>query len=274
MKLISRIIDLLLYTSLFTACCATALCMATERFINDSTPVLASVLHLALFGGTLVVYNAPRLFFRKLSGPQPLRNWYWLFFIAGALLVLGSVSWLPSRIIWFCLALAVLTFSYSLPFLPFKNKKRLREYGWLKILVLTGVWTAATALLPMLYWNKSITAFPFELINRFVFIFALCVLFDIRDISADMRNNIETLPLRLGLKKSYLAISIALGIFATLSVAQYVRHPVPERLVAAWVTAVITWLVVIYLRKKPTEIGYMGLADGVMLLYAVLILID
>ena len=273
MKLFLRFADLFLCTSLFTACCATGLCMATERFINNTLPALISPLHLAVFGGTLRVYNAPRLFFRKITTTQPYRSWFQLFFIAGTLLVIGSVFWLPSGIIWFCLALAILTFSYSLPVLPFKNKKRLREYGWLKILVLAGVWTIATALLPMMYWNKFFTNYPFELLNRFVFIFALCIVFDIRDIRADMHNNINTLPLRLGLKNSYLTISIALLFFAALNMAQYLRHPAPERLIAAWITAVITWLVVVYLRKKPSEIGYMGLADGMMLLYASIILI-
>ncbi len=273
MKLFQRFTDLFLCTSLFTACCATGLCMATERFINNTLPALVSPLHLAIFGGTLMVYNAPRLFFRKITTPQPYRSWFRFFFIAGTLLTLLSVFWLPLRIIWFGVGLALLTFSYSLPFLPFKNKKRLREYGWLKILVLAGVWTIATALLPMMYWNKSFTNYPFELLNRFVFIFALCIVFDIRDIRTDMRNNIDTLPLKLGLRNSYLTINIALLFFAALNAVQYFRHPAPERLIAAWTTAIITWLVVVYLRKKPSEIGYMGLADGMMLLYAAIILI-
>ena len=246
--------------------------MATERFINGGTPALFSALHLALFGGTLIVYNAPRLFFRKIINPVPYRNWYLLVFIAGGILVFGSVFWLPTGIVWFCLAVAVLPFSYSLPVLPFKNRKRLREYGWLKTLVLAGVWTVVTALLPIIFWNKVITAYPLELLNRFVFIFALCVVFDIRDIRTDMRNNIDTLPLRLGLRNSYITISIALLFFAVLNVLQYIRHPAPERLIAAWTTAFTTWMVVVYLRKKPSEIGYLSLADGVMLLYSSIIL--
>ena len=273
MKLITRFIDLVLYTSLFTACCATGLCMATERFINGWSPALASPLHLLVFGSTLLVYNAPRIFRKpRPSGRQPYRGWYFLFFFTGLAMVAATLLRLSGELLVCCVLLAMLTFAYSLPLLPFKNKKRLREFGWLKILVLAGVWTIVTSVLPILYYNKNTGDYPFEILLRFVFIFTLCMIFDIRDMHADLRNRIDTLPHKVGIKNSYRLINTTLILFAALSVLQYMRYPVASRLAGDLLTAVITWLVVTYLRKKPSERAYLALADGVMLVYALFVL--
>lgn len=169
--------------------------------------------------------------------------------------------------------LGVFAFAYFLPLLPFKNKRRLRDIGWLKIAVLAGVWTTATAILPILFWQKNIYDYPFEILVRFVFIFTLCVIFDIRDARTDLRSRILTLPNTVGIKNSYRIINVTLVLFAMLSVLQYFRYPLAIRLTGALLTAVITWAVAAYLRNKPSDRAYLLLADGVMLLYAVLVFV-
>ena len=168
--------------------------------------------------------------------------------------------------------LGVVTFAYFLPILPFRNKKRLRDFGWLKITVLAGVWTIATSVLPMVYWQKNIDHYPFEILIRLLFIFTLCVIFDIRDMQTDQENNINTLPQKVGIKNSYRLINITLTLFVVLSIMQYYRFHEMERLVSAMLTAIITRIVVTYLQKWPSDRAYLILADGVMLLYAVLVL--
>jgi 4-hydroxybenzoate polyprenyltransferase len=265
-------LDLVLYTSVFTACCATGLFMATERLINGVVPNLFTHIHLFVFGSTLLVYNAPRIF-RKPKFSQPLRRWYFVFFFVGLLTAVTGLAGLSWVLVAGGVFIAAFTFAYSLPLLPFKNKKRLRDFGWLKILVLAGVWTSVTSLLPILCWHKSIADYPFEILLRFVFIFALCIVFDIRDIATDRRNRIETLPYKVGLKNSYRLIDAAIALFIVLSIVQYMRYPVESRLVAAIVTGMTTKLVVVYLRCKPSDRAYLLLADGMMLFYAALVLI-
>lgn len=169
-------------------------------------------------------------------------------------------------------ALGVFAFAYFLPVLPFKNKKRLRDFGWLKITVLASVWTTATSVLPILYLQKNIGDYPFEILLRFVFIFTLCIVFDIRDMRKDLQNNIHTLPHTVGVANSYHLINFTLTLFALLSIVQYIRYPHPGKLVGAMLTALITWLVVRYLRRRPSDRAYLGMADGVMLVYALLVL--
>ena len=275
-KPLARFVDFLLKTSLFTACCATALCMATGCLINGSRTSIFNQLHVLVFGSTLLVYNAPRLIPRpygRQRPPQKLKPWYRFFFFAGMAMTVYGLWGLSLQMLLTSGALGLLAFAYYLPLLPFKNKKRIRDIGWLKISVLAVVWTTATAVLPIIYWDKLLVNYPVEILIRFVFIFMLCVLFEIRDVRDDIRNNIHTLPHKVGVGNSYRLINTGLVVFCLLSILQYTRFPIPQRLVGALLTAVVTWGVVQYIRRYPSERAYLVLADGVMLVYALLVIL-
>jgi 1,4-dihydroxy-2-naphthoate octaprenyltransferase len=156
--------------------------------------------------------------------------------------------------------------------LPLKNKKSLREFGWVKIIILTAVWTIVTSVLPMLYHQVPLAAYPFEILLRFVFLFTLCVAFDIRDMQTDLEAGISTLPNLIGIKNSYRLMDIALVLFAVLSVVQYFRYPSAVRLGGELVAAIVTRLVIQYSKYHASDRVYLGLVDGMMLLYAALVL--
>jgi 4-hydroxybenzoate polyprenyltransferase len=275
-KPIVRFIDLLLYTSLYAAFCATGLCMATERLINGYSPPMMNSLHILVFGSTLLVYNTPRIA-RMLNGglkaKQGYAKWYVFFFCVGVVITgLGLYGQSAAMLTVSCI-LGIFAFGYFLPLLPFKNKKRLRDFGYLKIIVLTGVWTTATSVLPMLYWQKNLAAYPLEILLRFVFVFALCVMFDLRDMRHDLENKIYTLPNKVGIVNSYRLIYAALIFFAAISVVQYIRYPIAGRLAGALITAAGTWLIVQYVKKHSSDDRlYLLLVDGAMLMYALLVL--
>lgn len=278
-NIINIAINWILYTSIFAAVCAVGLCMSTERLLLDTVPPLYSPLHLLVFCSTLFVYNVHYLI--KKSTPelsdrfgwsQHHRLWHYLLMSIGAVGCLLSVLYLPADILIACTVLAVLSFSYSIPLLPFKNKKRLKDFGWIKILVLTLVWTIVTSVLPILYHNKEIADYPYEILIRFVFMFTLCVAFDIRDMQTDMEAGIATLPNIIGIKGSYRVMSVSMILFIIMSIIQYFRYPAIGRLIAELIVAVAVKLAIDYARKHPSDRAYLGLVDGMMLLYAVLVL--
>lgn len=249
--------------------------MATERLITYVPPQLVNRLHILVFGSTLLVYNTPRIINKPRFSKRPgFRKWHYIFFIAGIILTAIGLYRQSTQLQLSSVLLGIFAFAYYLPVLPFARQKRLRDFGWLKITVLAGVWTIATSVLPMLYWQKNISNYPFEILVRLVFIFTLCVIFDIRDMRADMVSNINTLPHKVGIRNSYRLINAALILFAILSVFQFFRYHIPARFVSALLTAITTWLVVRYLQKHPSERGYLLLADGVMLFYAMLVLVS
>ena len=276
MRLILRFIDVFLFTSLFTSCCAIALCMATEQLINSYTSPLFSQLHILVLGSTLLVYNTPRVVKDPLGFKNrslPYTAWSHVFFTAGAAMTIAGLYSLPLRLQVLCLCTGIFAFAYFLPLLPFTSKRHIRDHGWLKITVLTAVWTTATAILPILYWNKPLGGYPFELLLRTVFIFCLCVIFDIRDMQNDHDNNIHTLPNKVGLKNSYKVIHCGLVLFTLLGFMQYLHYHDAGRLAGTLIAAAATTAVTHYLRKKPSDRAYAALADGVMLLYSFIVIL-
>lgn len=268
-----------MYTSLFAACCAVGLSMGTERLLVNEVVPFYSPLHLLVFGSTLFVYNVHYLIKKskpeisdRFAWSQYHRLWHYMFTVTGIAMCAVSVFQLPVTILYTCVILGVLSFSYSIPLLPFKDKKRLKDFGWIKILVLTTVWTIVTSVLPILYHAKEISAYPYEILMRFVFMFTLCVAFDIRDMQTDMDAGIATLPNIIGVKGSYRVMTVSMLLFIVMCIIQYFRYPSPVRLVGELIVAIATKWSIDYARKYPSDRAYLGLVDGMMLLYAILVL--
>lgn len=233
-----------------------------------------SRLHVLIFGGTLLIYNTPRLVpkpYGKIRKSRKHFEWYLLFFTIGLISVIYCSYSLPATVLKLLSVLAAISFAYYLPLLPFEHKRRLRDFGWLKIFVLTIIWTMVTCILPIIYYNNTPLNYPFEISERLLFIFTLCIVFDIRDIKTDIGNNIRTLPGRIGLSNSYILINSALLLFTIICFFQYFQIYNTGRLVAGLITALLSRMVIGYLKNHPTDRAYNTLADGVMLIYALLV---
>lgn len=279
-EILAGFINWILYTSIFAALCALGLCMATEKLILQVMPPVVTPLHFFIFGSSLIVYNIHYVI--KKASPQVSdrfvwtqrhRYWHWLLLLTG-LLLCNAFWWMFSLNIFLCcIVLALLSFAYSLPLLPFSEKRKLRDFGWVKILVLSGVWTIVTSVLPIIYWNKPLFAFPYEVVLRFVLMFILCLAFDIRDMQTDMQAHIYTLPNKIGVRNTYLLIDSMTVLFAVLCLVQYFRYPFLLRLAGSLLTALLIKLVINYTKKYPSDKAYLGLVDGIMLIYAVMLLL-
>lgn len=277
---ISALLDWLLYTSVFASLCAVALCLATERLILGYIPPPGSALHLFIFGSAMVVYNVHHLV-RKPAGSADTRSaWLqvnnrrnalmaWL-----GLLLSGAMSfYLPARVLLFCALLSVCSFAYSVPLLPFARKRRLKDFGWIKIWILSGVWTAVTAVLPMICWQQQMADFPVEIALRFVLMFILCLAFDIRDVQEDQEAGIFTLPAKIGLAATYRLIDIMILVFIGLCLLQYIRYGALVRFSGSVIAALLARIAIRYARRHPGNKVYLLYVDGVMLLYALLVLL-
>jgi 4-hydroxybenzoate polyprenyltransferase len=273
-------VDFILFTSSFTALCAVTLCMATERLFMGYVPVIFSPLHFFVIGCTLLVYNVHYLIKKssvalsdQYAWVQKHKYWNYAFLITGLCLCGYFVFQLSPPVWQACIVLAAFSFAYSLPVLPFKNKHRLKDFGWLKIFLLAGIWTVVTAILPMLYWQQSIQAYPYEIVMRFIFLFILCLAFDIRDQQVDLEAGIFTLPNKIGLLNTYSLISVLVLLFICCSFAQYFRFSLPDRLIINIISALLTFWAVHVVRKHPSDKNYLLLVDGQMLINALMLLL-
>src|SRR5690606_20360776 len=132
---------------------------------------------------------------------------------AGALgamyyLWLLRAHWLPLS------GAALLTFLYSAPKLPQRAFVWLRKIAVGKTLFLTFVWMYVTTLLPALISEVLVTWSTASLaLHRFFLIYAICILFDFRDVEADKQQGIRSLitflPEKQLFRVYYLSLALA-----------------------------------------------------------------
>lgn len=106
------------------------------------------------------------------------------------------------NIAWFVI-IPLLALAYSYPILWWK-KKSLRQIGWLKMTSLSFIWAFTTVALPVIMlpgkgdlFTRSVFV-PIAFLQRFVFVAALSLLFNIRDYKEDKEAGIRTLAVIMG----------------------------------------------------------------------------
>ncbi len=270
---ITAIVRLFFNTSIYTSLCALALCLGAEHVMLGYVPALLSPLHALIVGCTLVDYNVHHLFNRNREAPPWIPHavaWHWAVCGLGAVLCLVALPFLPWSVLIACGALGALAFAYSTPLLPFKYKTRLKDFGLLKIHILTAVWVTVGTVLPALFWNIPFSDYWLEIIIRCLLIFPLCIAFDIRDAATDRARGINTLPNTLGIDTAYRVINYNLIAYFLFAVARCLLRYTHEQLIVYAVSGLAAWGVITLSRKRHHPFIYLGLIDGVMLLYGAL----
>ena len=254
--------------------------MATEKIMLGLTPKLWSILHLFVATNTIIIYNLHYYIKRLPSGVSDRADWskqhQWVhpfLIITAGLFSAICLFYLNWSVIAVSIALGILSLAYSLPILPFKQKKRLKDWGILKLILLSLVWASVTVLMPMFYWGKHFANFEVEFLMRFFFMLPLCAAFDIRDMETDKQHKIYTLPNAIGLKNTYRLIDFFLLTFGILAVLQYFRYPITWRLISGILILMLTKIVIIASKKSKSDLFYLLFIDGLMLIYACIILL-
>ncbi len=273
---IKKLPDFILFSSIFIASCAVALCIETNILLG--LPLNQISFYCFVFGATLAQYNLHYLVktvavenSERLAWSQRNKSLHFVLLIVGSVLILFSffTFHLKHFIILFCLG--GISFLYSFPFLPFGKKKRIKDYGSLKILTITFLWTVVTVWFPVNSMPFDTGLFWLIFVKRFIFMFVLCLLFDMRDIEIDGKEKINTLAVKLGQKKSYLLACFSLLLFVVFSVAQYYYLPQKGYLIAMLVSALATWITIELTKKSNSDYMYLAGIDGMMLVQAMLI---
>ncbi|MCC6187147.1 MAG: UbiA family prenyltransferase [Chitinophagaceae bacterium] len=270
---LNTLLHFVLFTSVFSSLCTLVLCIATEKLILGHLPPLFSSLHLFIIGSTLVVYNVHYLIKKSSIAISDQYAWVqqhrlWNYFFLGLGFVLcGIFAFAMPKAVWQAgIVLSVFSFAYSVPILPFKNKYRLKDIGWLKIIILACVWVAVTAVLPMLFWSVNPLAYPYEIGLRFLLLFILCLAFDIRDMQVDFEAGIYTLPNKFGVVNTYRLINMLAFVFFAFALAQLLHRSLWDRFLLNIVTIIATLWGIHYVRKHPSDKNYQLFVDGQMLL--------
>ncbi|MDQ2720552.1 MAG: UbiA family prenyltransferase [Bacteroidota bacterium] len=273
---IKKLSEFILFSSIFIASCAVAFCMETNILLG--LPLNDFSFYCFVFGATLAQYNLHYLVktvavkdSERLAWSQRNKNIHVVLLIAGSVLILFSLFSFHLKHFIILIFLGGISLLYSFPFLPFGKKRRIKDFGLFKILTITFLWTLVTAWFPVNSMPFETNLFLFVFVKRFVFLFVLCLLFDVRDIEIDDKEEIKTLAVILGKKRSYLLAYFSLILFVILCIAQYLYLPQRGAFISMMISAALTLVIVEFTKKTNSDFIYLAGIDGMMLLQAILV---
>ena len=172
------------------------MCLFTYSYAGASSAYYL----LFAFSGTLCSYNFHWYLTRFNSNAAGRAKWslehrnvHLALCIAG--LIGAGYALLHLLAYWDWLALAAfLTFMYSAPMIPLRSFQWLKKIAVGKTAFLAFAWTHVTVNIPVvLTGNEWTTDHYIFAINRFFFIFSICILFDYRDRDEDFRTGIRSM---------------------------------------------------------------------------------
>jgi 4-hydroxybenzoate polyprenyltransferase len=284
-NLLRSAFDFLLFSNVFMSLCAVAQALLTFSII-DSKPVYA-VAGL-LFTSTLGIYNFSILLSKpKYPEKSPYRRVRWFFAHYRLMVTFTIVSLLSLVPLFFFLSmesrillifLALFSFGYGLPLFSIGDQKfGLRNIPGLKAFLITIVWTLSCVLVPILEaQDQHLTDISMRdtiimLAKRFLFIAALTVPFDVRDLFQDKKLGLKTVAVVWGEKNAYLFCQVLLAGYIVLLFLLR-RNGFNVDFFALTLTAILTGWLIFRSKWEKNEYYYFFYLDGVLILQYVILI--
>lgn len=262
----------------FIAACASLL--AVKTYLIAGVEISRSSVFLVLFS-TWMVYNlsllrlsfqsaGPSFFNMKIAG-----NRMNLFAVVIAVPViaflLSGIS--NHQVLWFMFT-SVLTILYMMPFsVNGRPVNGLRSNWIIKNILLSAIWATATVLIPL----SGVNSWPApELVmmiylRSFLFIYALTVIYDIRDMKSDGVHGMRTLAMVAGVSRVRVIAVIALFVFMLLSLSDPFVSPAVKW--ALSLSALFALAVVLPANQRRPRWYYTYAVDGAMAVQAALVIL-
>ena len=189
----------------------------------------------------------------------------------------AALVFAKTEVIVTLLPIGLITIFYSLPiFRSDKKLFRLREISILKIFLISSIWALSTILLPVIQSDKNFDKINILLMlaERTLFVFAITIPFDIRDIESDKNAGLKTIPLLIGEKKSMQLAVFSLTLFVLLCLVHYIKTPLTYILPALIISAVTTFVFIISEKVKKTAYYHYGVLDGTMFFQGLMVVVS
>ena len=279
-----RIIAALIQSNIYISLAAVALTVGTQVQLGMH-PQWHPYLFIIFFA-TLFEYNLHRLI-TVLTNKEALKSekhrwvnenmkaFYLLVFIS--VIGFGVVAFLAKQEVLVTFApIALITVLYSIPVSANpKHLLRLREIPYLKIFMIAAIWSASTILLPIVQSSETFsqTHIFAMLSERFFFILAITIPFDIRDLEADQQQELKTIPMLLGEKNSLKLSYFFLFVFLLGSAFHYAPEKEWMILSAMCLSGITTYVFLKMDRFKRMPFYHYGILDGTLLLQGILVII-
>ncbi len=290
MKALTSLFKFLVYSNIYVSLCVTAFTQLTYTSFNLPTENLWLILTM-VFSFTFFTYNLQRVvkFRSKMNATENLgERLKWVMnnvkYLIAASFVFGLIGLICVFFLnpncWYVLTpMGLLSFFYVIPFLPLKNKNlTLRQVPFLKIFIIAIVWSIIVIALPFIdsysfeFFNtQSAPVFYLAITHVFFFIIGITLPFDIRDMKYDQEDQLKTIPIALGIKKSILFSELFLALSLATTFLIFGSNPI---FYALLIGHLITMVMVFYSSDKRKEMFFAGLIEGsVILLFLCVVIV-
>jgi hypothetical protein len=163
----------------------------------------------------------------------------------------------------------VLTIGYCLPLFPLSFSGAFQRAGFLKTVLLAGTWAFVTVFWPVASDGSHDGKIVWILfLQRFSFMFILCIIFDARDLKTDILRSLGSLVTSVSRTSLQVITILSFVCYMSLSIllSLHLRHP---SLAVAWgFTGLATWFLYRFSHRQQGYWFYYFGVDGLMLLSA------
>lgn len=279
-----KALGFIIHSNILIALAALSLALATQVQLGLNLrvhPYLA-----ALFFATLLDYNLHRYLTIRKPETATIGKFRWasenltlirILIISSLAGLVAVLFFVRMEILFLLVPLAILSFLYSFPFPGIqKHNFRLLQLTGMKTFLIALVWTGATVLIPVYFEVQHFDHQQIILLfsERFTFIFAIAIPFDIRDMEADAISELKTIPIVFGEKialkmsKATLLLSLTIATFHYLEVNMIFIFP------AYLLSIIVTFIFIKNQKLKERTYYYHGILDGCILLHGTVIFLS
>lgn len=274
MKALKNILQLILYSNIFIGVCAVALALTNQITVEGE--IHFSNTYWFVFFSTMFTYSF--LKFRgagKGASDTSHRTWaqdhvqlsknILLIALVAAVSFFFMLSRQQQIIVG---ALALVTLFYGFVDIPLlQPARKLRDFGYLKTLFVAMVWSVTTVVVPLSGTFVETDMLVFLLLRRFLFILALTIVFEIKDLKSDEEYQLQTIPMRLGVSNTKLLAQGILFLLMLINLVQYFFFDVVlMNMLAVNLSLLVSILCIQPVNEDTSDGWYYWLLDGMMIL--------
>ncbi|MDA8693522.1 hypothetical protein N9L92_05605 [Saprospiraceae bacterium] len=276
---IKSIVDLYIYSSIHVAIVATLFCAETFFFICHEIDIL----YLGIvFFSTLFMYSLHRIIGISKVKAEYIEGRYKiilkfkthlkLYAFIALIGIIFCLAYSSLSYLLFMVPLGIISLLYAIPFLS--GKRRLRDVSFIKIFLIGFVWSAIS-IAPIALSGQAVewTVLSLVAVEKLIYIIAITIPFDIRDVNIDQSLTTQTIPHSIGIKKSYFLtyglIILALAVYYVAAIVSNQPSTI-QYLIAA---SIVSLIAVLISKNKTSDYFYSGLLDGVIGVRAIIIII-
>jgi 4-hydroxybenzoate polyprenyltransferase len=239
-------------------------------------PIIISVLGCS----TLLLYNFSLLLSKPVDfSSSPYKRVQWFFSHSRFVISISVIAFLATLLlvtklsmssIVLLVSIGVFAISYNFPIFKIGNHRYgLRSIPGVKLFIIAGVWAFSCVWLPIMELRDQgfiVSGMDTFLLvsKRFLFVMAITLPFDIRDLYQDRMFQLKTIPTLIGEKNALLLCQALLFIY--LVILFILTKNINPNVLALALTVFLTSFLIFRTEMKKNDYYYFLLLDGTLIL--------